>query len=175
MIIPGGLTREVQGDPLAMAMYALAITPLIKDLNDCHPDTKQVWYADDVTGEGSCSSLKKWWDHITTAGPKYGYFPKCSKSHLVVKPEFEESAKSIFEGTNIHITTAILVLQSDPKNSRMNLSLKRLRPGLRRYKHWLKLHHPSLMPFIQHSFMVSLVSGCSSPEQYRKLIIFCNH
>ena len=43
--------------------------------------------------------------HITTVGPKYGYFPNSSKSHLVVKPEFEESAKSIFEGTNIHITT----------------------------------------------------------------------
>lgn len=42
---------------------------------------------------------------MTTVGPKYGYFPKSSKSHLIVNMEFEESAKSIFEGTNIHITT----------------------------------------------------------------------
>ena len=110
MIIPGGgeipsCEGTTQGDPLAMAMYALAITPLIKDLSDRHPETKQVWYADDATGAGSCSNLKKWWDHITTVGPKYGYFPNSSKSHLVVKPEFEESAKSIFDGTNIHITT----------------------------------------------------------------------
>ena len=152
---------------------SIAITPLIKALNDSHPDTKQVWYADDATGAGSCSSLKKWWDHITTVGPKYGYFPKCSKSHLMVKPEFEESAKSIFEGTNTTSTPvehAILVPQSDPKYSRKNLSLKRIRAGLRRYKHCQKLHHPSLMPFNQHSFMVSLVSGCLSPEQIDHLL-----
>ena len=64
-----------------------------------------MWYADDATGASSCSSLKKWWDHLTAIGPKFDYFPKSSKCHLVVKPGFEESAKSIFEGTNIHITT----------------------------------------------------------------------
>ncbi len=42
---------------------------------------------------------------IRTTGPKYGYFPKNSKSRLVVKPECEENAKSILEGTDIHITT----------------------------------------------------------------------
>ncbi len=88
-----------------MAMYALAITPLIRDLQNSHPDIKQVWYADDASCAGSCSNLRKWWDCISTLGPKYGYFPKNSKSHLVVKPEFEENAKALFEGTNIHITT----------------------------------------------------------------------
>ena len=88
-----------------MAMYALAIMPLINELSEGHPETKQVWYADNATGAGSCSNLRKWWDRISSVGPKYGYFPKSSKSHLVVKPEFEESAKSIFEGTNICITT----------------------------------------------------------------------
>ena len=107
MIVPAGgeiISREgtTQGDPLAMVMYALAITPLI---NEGHPETKQVWCADDATGAGSCSNLRKWWDRISSVGPKYGYFPKSSKSHLVVKPEFEESAKSIFEGTNICITS----------------------------------------------------------------------
>ena len=88
-----------------MAMYALAITPLIRDLHNSHPDIKQVWYADDASCAGSCSNLRKWWDCISTLGPKYGYFPKNSKSHLVMKPEFEENAKALFEGTNIHITT----------------------------------------------------------------------
>lgn len=109
MIISGGgeitsCEGTTQGDPLAMAMYALAITPLIRKLNHCHPETKQVWYADDATGAGSCLNLRKWWDCITTLGPKYGYFPNSSKSHLVVKPEFIESARTIFEGTQVCIT-----------------------------------------------------------------------
>lgn len=36
-----------QGDPLAMAMYALAITPLINKLIQMKPDVKQVWFVDD--------------------------------------------------------------------------------------------------------------------------------
>ena len=43
-----------QGDPFAMAMYALATTPLIKMLHDNVPMTKQVLYADDATGVGHC-------------------------------------------------------------------------------------------------------------------------
>ncbi len=42
-----------QGDPLAlaMAMYAIAITPLIYQLEDT--GIKQAWYADDATAGGS--------------------------------------------------------------------------------------------------------------------------
>ena len=36
-----------QGCPLAMAMYAIALSPLLKHLQ---PMCKQVWYADDATG-----------------------------------------------------------------------------------------------------------------------------
>ena len=36
-----------QGDPLAMAMYAIATVPLIEKLQSTN--TKQVWYADDAT------------------------------------------------------------------------------------------------------------------------------
>ena len=76
-----------------MAMYSLAITPLINELREQHPEIHQVWYAYDATGAGSSSYLKKWWDCLLTIGPKYGYFPKSSKSHLVVKPEFAEKTK----------------------------------------------------------------------------------
>ena len=73
--------------------------PTNRDLHNSHPDIKQVWYADDASCAGSCSNLRKWWDCISTLGPKYGYFPKNSK------PGFDENAKALFEGTNIHITT----------------------------------------------------------------------
>ena len=58
----GGLVSTegtTQGDPLAMAMYALAVTPLIRQLHSTHPAVSQVWYADDATGMGTCSSLLK--------------------------------------------------------------------------------------------------------------------
>ena len=43
-----------QGDPLAMAMYALAVKPLIRKRKSDAPGVKQVWYAEDTTGTGTC-------------------------------------------------------------------------------------------------------------------------
>ena len=47
-----------QGDPLAMAMHALAITPLILRLHDLCEGVKQVWFADDATGAATCHNLR---------------------------------------------------------------------------------------------------------------------
>ena len=58
-----------QGDPLAMAMYALAITPLIRRLRRKDPDVKQVWFADDSTAAGRLQTLKSWWQHLADEGP----------------------------------------------------------------------------------------------------------
>ena len=46
-----------QGDLLAMAMYALAVVPLIRQLRTVVPDVRQVWFADDATAVGSLSSI----------------------------------------------------------------------------------------------------------------------
>ncbi len=63
LLLQGGehlLSEEgtTQGDPLAMAMYALGIYPLITQL--CGP-ARQVWFADDA---GSIKEIKKWWDTL---------------------------------------------------------------------------------------------------------------
>ena len=65
MVIPGsgGLVSTegtTQGDPLAMAMYALAVIPLIRQLHSSVTAVSQVWYADDAIGVGTCTSLQKW-------------------------------------------------------------------------------------------------------------------
>ena len=70
-----------QGDPLAMAMFA--ISPLFHGLEE--EDIKQVWFADDATVGGDLSHFKSWWDCITEVGPHYGYHPNASKTLLLVK------------------------------------------------------------------------------------------
>ena len=46
-----------QNDPLTMAFYTLATTPLIRSLVGIQ-ETKQVWYTDDFTAAGSLTGLR---------------------------------------------------------------------------------------------------------------------
>ena len=91
-----------QGDPLAMAMYAIAITPLIHHLED--EEIKQVWFADDAAAGGNLAGLKAWWDRIIDLGPEYGYHPNASKTWLIVKEETLAEATTVFEETGVAIT-----------------------------------------------------------------------
>lgn len=89
-----------QGDPLAMAMYAIAVNPLIHQLNQ---DTaKQVWFTDDATAGGKLNNLRDWWDCLTSIGPDYGYFPNTAKTWLI--EEYKDKAVSTLEGTQVVIT-----------------------------------------------------------------------
>ena len=60
-----------QGDPLEMAMYALAVVPLIRRLRMAVPGASQAWFADDATAVGSLSMLSTWWQHFSSVGPDY--------------------------------------------------------------------------------------------------------
>ena len=92
-----------QGDPLAMAMYAIASIPLICKIST--KDASQVWFADDATSGGKLLSLKQWWDKLSSFGPSYGYYVNGPKSYLYVKAPYAEEARRLFEGTGIQITT----------------------------------------------------------------------
>lgn len=51
--------------------------------------------------------MKKWWDILNEKGPQFGYFPKPSKTVLIVKNADEfRSAQEIFSGTGVKITTS---------------------------------------------------------------------
>ena len=63
-----------QGDPLVMAMFALAVVPLIRQLRTVVPDVRQVCFADDATAVGSLSSILDWWQCLSSVEPKFGYF-----------------------------------------------------------------------------------------------------
>ena len=93
-----------QGDPLAMAMYALAITPLIHQLSSRCSGVQQVWFADDATGASTCTNLKSWWNELSTQGPAFGYYPNRSNTYLVINQEHEASARQFFDDTDVHIT-----------------------------------------------------------------------
>lgn len=90
-----------QGDPLAMAFYALSVVPLIHILRGI---TTQVWFADDAAAAAKLSDLRKYWDLLVLKGPAYGYYPKPSKTFLIIKDGLEEQARLIFQGTGVKIT-----------------------------------------------------------------------
>ena len=93
-----------QGDPLAMAMYALVVTPLINSLRHHQPDVSQAWFADDATAAGQLTSLLQWWKQLLSLDSLHGYYPNATKTYLIVKPQLYDSAKQLFQDTNVQIT-----------------------------------------------------------------------
>ena len=65
---------------------------------------KRVWFADDSNAGSTIERLLAWWDLLIKFGPMYGYYPNTSKTHILTKPEYAESAKKIFNDTGINIS-----------------------------------------------------------------------
>ena len=111
IFIVGGVeisSREgtTQADPAAMAIYAIAIIPLILMLVEATLKTSTVsaGYADDLTAAGMVRGLKIWWDKLSELGPGFGYFPEATKSWIIVKEQYEDLAREVFGGTGVKIT-----------------------------------------------------------------------
>ncbi|XP_037792733.1 uncharacterized protein LOC119588098 [Penaeus monodon] len=92
-----------QGDPVAMAMYAIGLLKLQDQLEHSKTNIKQVAYADDLTGAGKIKDLRRWWEIVENHGPPQGYHPSANKSVLIVKPEHLDLAKESFRDTDINI------------------------------------------------------------------------
>ena len=45
-------------------------------------------------------------DKLLELGPRYGYYPNASKTYLLVKPAFYNTVKTIFQGTEVNITSS---------------------------------------------------------------------
>ena len=88
-----------QGDTSAMPMYACSLMPLVEETKCVQ--AKQIFYADDGAGAGKIDSVVEWWGKVKDHGPKYGYFPKPSKSWLIVKPQYYEEALAKFPDVNV--------------------------------------------------------------------------
>ena len=49
--------------------------------------------------------LEMWWENLKAEVPAFGYFPKPSKTHLIVKNRADlERAQELFEGDGVNIT-----------------------------------------------------------------------
>ena len=91
-----------QGDPLAMLLYGVSLMLLIESLKE-RDKYLQTWYADDSGAVGPLENLVELLSSLTENGPKYGYYPKPSKSYLVVPPTFVEKAHQLFDRFGIRI------------------------------------------------------------------------
>ena len=91
-----------------MGAYALGILPLLQFLLDFISvndlNAKEVAFADDFTVAGKISSIKDYQSQLTSTGPKYGYFPKASKSYLILKEDQLPNATTLFDNSNVNIT-----------------------------------------------------------------------
>ena len=94
-----------QGDPLAMPVYAIGITPLLATLKREVPTVKEAAFADDLSGGDKLLELRTWWNALELNGPDLGYYPNGGKSWLVLKSEEKrKEAEDLFQGTGIKIT-----------------------------------------------------------------------
>ena len=94
---------KTQGDLAAMPVYGLATVPLLESVST--NEKKQAAYADDLISAGQLQPLLNWWEYLLKVAPTVGYYPKPSKSWLIVKPEKVELAKQIFRDSKINITS----------------------------------------------------------------------
>ena len=92
-----------QGDPLAMAMYAIASAPLIQHLQI--DKVHQIWYADDASAASNHEHRKSWWDKLNLIGSKFGYYPNASKTWIIMKEAVYYKVLATFNNSEIQITT----------------------------------------------------------------------
>ena len=85
-----------QGDPLAMALYSIALLPLIEHLRREHPRVLQPWYSDDGAIRGTGCDVVACFHELCHVGPQYGYFPGQEKSWAVCAQEDQPELRRIF-------------------------------------------------------------------------------
>ena len=99
-----------QGDPLAMAMYGLAIKPLIKLLSV--DSVTQKWHANDGNAVDNLSNLRTVLDKNVSRGKFSCYYVKASKCQLIIKDKKFGEAEKVFEKTGITIKAGARLLGS---------------------------------------------------------------
>lgn len=93
-----------QGDPLAMALYGIALLPLAENAKVIADEaTITPWFANDSAGFGHVEDCAEFLQYLTQEGPTYGYFPEPEKSYFVCKLEDEHAAKTSFHHRGLKV------------------------------------------------------------------------
>jgi len=87
-----------------MMMYAVAVLPLVRSLEDSH-QWIQNWYADNSSCIGKLSSVRQWFDRLLSDGPAYGYFPEPCKTVLIVEPSDMPEATDMFHDLGVRVVS----------------------------------------------------------------------
>ena len=88
-----------------MIAYRIGILPLIKNIKLAIPDVTQPWYADNDRALGMFARLDIYFDSITQQGLGQGYYPKPSKSVLMVRHENIKAGKVFGENHEFKVFT----------------------------------------------------------------------
>ena len=99
------LSKEgvTQGDPLAMALYGIALLPLAELLREEFPEVLQLWYADDAAMKGAPLRVGKCFKLLTEVGPMFGYLPEPEKSFAIFPLASEEGVLDAFRSKGLDI------------------------------------------------------------------------
>jgi len=76
-----------QGDPLAMILYGLGVSPIANRLSSEVPTGVPVWFADNCAVAGPVSALGAYMGRLVDIGPSWGYFPEPTKSIIISRAE----------------------------------------------------------------------------------------
>lgn len=150
-----------QGNPLAMAIYAIAVRPLIDRVQN---EAMQVWFADDVVASGKLPHLKEWWAKLSLSGPNFGYFPNALKRVVVTKPQHLEGAAMIFAESEVMITTEGTKYLGMPIRSEAfvnNFIERKVAEWVAEIEQLASIAKVSHNQPMQHSHTVLILSGCS--------------
>ena len=80
----------VQGDPLAMMIYAVTLLPLAERIRADVREVVQPFYADDLALYGRARFIAKAMALVVRLGPSVGYFPEPDKSGCICTRAEEE-------------------------------------------------------------------------------------
>ena len=78
-----------------MITYGIGILPLIKNIKREIPDAIQPWYDDNYGALVTFVRLAAYFDSLTRQGPGRGYYPKPSKSVLIIRLDNLEAGNEL--------------------------------------------------------------------------------
>ena len=103
----------------------------------------------------------------------FGYYPNASKTHLIVKQEYVQSAKGLFDGSGITVIAdgdRYLGAAIGTRTYIEQYVKNKISEFIGEVKFYQHLHLPNLMQHTLHSVMVSLGNGLTLLEPYLTVV-----